>query len=194
VAVAAVAIAVVLLSVQPVLNLLSGRQLMNASFDRLQLVNTYGAFGSVGSARAELIIEGTSDETVTRATRWQAYELPCKPGDPGRRPCLMSPYHRRLDWLLWFAAMGRPAEYPWTVHLAWKLLQNDRVTLGLFAYNPFPAAPPRHLRIDLYQYRFARGQDGLVWERTRLGPWLPPLSLDDEELRAYLRDAGWLRE
>lgn len=32
---------------------------MNSSFDRFHLVNTYGAFGSVGKTRDEVIISGS---------------------------------------------------------------------------------------------------------------------------------------
>ncbi|HEY0369232.1 MAG TPA: lipase maturation factor family protein, partial [Chthoniobacterales bacterium] len=39
---------VALLSIQPILNLFSSRQIMNTSFDPLEIVNTYGAFGAVG--------------------------------------------------------------------------------------------------------------------------------------------------
>jgi hypothetical protein len=77
----AFAIVVVALSIAPTLNLLSGQQMMNASFDRLHLVNTYGAFGSVGRERNEIIFEGSEDGVV-----WRAYEFPFKPGDPMRRP------------------------------------------------------------------------------------------------------------
>src|SRR5213078_4272503 len=55
----ALSILIVVLSVAPVLNLVSGRQIMNTSFNRLDLVNTYGAFGSVGRERLQLVFEGT---------------------------------------------------------------------------------------------------------------------------------------
>jgi Lipase maturation factor len=97
---------VAILSVAPVANLFSERQLMNYSWEPLHLVNTYGAFGSVGRERNEIILEGTSDERLGPETVWRAYELPCKPGDPMRRPCLITPYHYRLDWQIWFAAMS----------------------------------------------------------------------------------------
>ncbi len=42
----ALSILVAYLSIAPVLNLISERQMMNTSFDRLDLVNTYGAFGA----------------------------------------------------------------------------------------------------------------------------------------------------
>ena len=189
--VAAVGVMIALLSVSPVLNLLSGEQVMNTSFTSLPLVNTYGAFGSVGRERAQLVIEGTEDAVVTPETRWTAYQPRCQPADPARRPCWMSPYHRRLDWLLWFAAMGTPREYPWMVHLVAKLLEGDRDVVGLFAWDPFAGAPPRHVRVDLYRYRLARPDAPVWWERTRVGEWLPPLSLDDPALQDFLGSEGW---
>jgi hypothetical protein len=157
-------------------------------------VNTYGAFGSVGRERDQLVIEGTEDATITPETHWLAYQPKCQPADPARRPCWMSPYHYRLDWLLWFAAMGSPREYPWAVRFVWRLLEADRGALGLLAGDPFGGRPPRFVRVELYRYRFAAVGGKLWWERTRLGPWLPPLSRDDESLRRYLRRNGWLDE
>jgi hypothetical protein len=190
--VAVVGLAIVALSVPPVLNLLSGAQIMNTSFTRLPLVNTYGAFGSVGRERAQLVVEGTTDETITPQTRWIAYEFKCQPGDPARRPCWMSPYHYRLDWLLWFAAMGSPRDYPWAVHLVAKLLDADPATLALLAGDPFHGTAPRHVRVDLYRYSFAPRAAKVWWERSRIGPWLPPLARDDQELQDFLRAEGWL--
>jgi hypothetical protein len=164
---------------------------MNTSFTRLPLVNTYGAFGTVGRERNELVFEGTDNAEVTATTRWHPYELKCKPGDPERRPCWMSPYHYRLDWLLWFAAMGTPREYPWAVHLVWKLLHADAGARGLLAVDPFGGQPPRFIRVDLYRYRFAPRGARAWWERTRLGPWLPPLAVDSDGLRAFIERQGW---
>lgn len=135
---------VALLSTDPVANLFSSKQAMNRSFDPFELVNTYGAFGTVGRERFEVVLSGTRDETPGSQTVWQEYELKCKPGDPTRAPCVITPYHYRLDWQIWFAAFPW-ASYqtePWTVHLVWKLLHNDPRTLGLLAKNPFPGPPP----------------------------------------------------
>jgi hypothetical protein len=192
VAAAALTVAIALLSINPVVNLFSSRQLMNTSFTSLPIVNSYGAFGSVGRERAQLVFEGTRDAAVTPETRWQPYQFKCQPGDPARRPCWMSPYHYRLDWLLWFAAMGEPRDYPWAVNLVWKLLRADRRTLSLLAGDPFAGAPPRFVRVELYRYRFAPRGAAVWWERTRLGSWLPPLAADDPRLQAYLRQQGWL--
>jgi hypothetical protein len=191
-AVAILAGVVLVLSIEPVKNLLSNEQAMNFSFTRLQLVNTYGAFGSVGRERQEIVFEGTLDDTIGPQTRWTAYEWKCKPSDPARRPCWMSPYHRRLDWLIWFAAMGPPGQSPWAVHLVWKLLHADPGALGLLAGDPFHGRAPHFVRATLYRYRLTRPGAKVWWERTELSPWLPPLSADRPELRAFLRDNGML--
>jgi hypothetical protein len=172
--------------------MLSGAQIMNTSFTRLPIVNTYGAFGTVGRERLQLVFEGTTDEALTPETKWLPYAFKCQPGDPARRPCWMSPYHYRLDWLLWFAAMGSPRDYPWAVHLVWKLLGADPGTLGLLAADPFHGARPHYVRVDLYRYQFAPLGTKTWWLRTRLGPWLPPLSRDSPELRTFIRSEGWL--
>ncbi len=187
------AVTVGLLSVMPTLNLFSGSQLMNASFDPIHLVNTYGAFGSVGKERDEIIFEGTRDEEVTSRTQWKEYEFKCKPGDPFRRPPFVTPYHCRLDWQIWFAAMSTFQEYPWTLHFVWKLLHNDAGVLGLLAGNPFPGSPPRFIRAELYRYQFAKpgNTEGAWWKRERIGEWLPALSADDEGFKQFLSANGW---
>ncbi len=194
VAVTALLVVVVVLSAGPVANLLSDRQIMNTSFDRLRLVNTYGAFGSVGRHRDELILEGTRDDVITAETSWREYEWKCKPGDPRRRPCLVTPYHYRLDWLIWFAAMSNYDRHPWVVHLIWKLLHNDPGALSLLAGNPFPGDPPGFVRAELYRYEFTDWGDepDAWWKRQRIRDYIAPLSVDNERLRAYLEIHGWI--
>jgi hypothetical protein len=192
--VAALLVLVVVLSVEPVTNLMSGRQAMNASFHQLELVNTYGAFGSVGKVRHEIVFQGTADPIPSEAATWREYEFVCKPGDPARRPCVIAPYQPRLDWQIWFAAMSSPDRYPWTLHLIWKLLHEDPGTLSLLARNPFPEAPPRYVRALLFRYRFAPPGNpaGEWWERDRVAVWIPPLSEEDSRLRRFLQAYGWL--
>ncbi len=189
-AAAVLALVVALLSVQPVANLLSSRQIMNTSFDPLRLVNTYGAFGSIGRARDEIVIEGTRDSVIDGRTRWLEYELPCKPGDVSRRPCIISPYHYRLDWQIWFAAMSRIERQPWLVHMVAKLLEGDPDLRRLLARDPFGDQPPRHVRLLRYRYRFTRDGDQW-WRRTLIQEYLRPLSRDDAELRRFLHRHGW---
>jgi hypothetical protein len=180
------------LSIAPVSNLLASHQVMNTSFDPLHLVNTYGAFGSVGRERFEIVLEGTDDAEPGPTTVWRAYEFKAKPGDPARRPPIVAPYHYRVDWLIWFAAMASPNDHPWLIHLIWKLLHNDPLALDLIANQPFPGKPPRWIRADLYRYRFAPLGSGAWWTREKVGPWLPALSGDDDDLRRFIASRGWL--
>jgi hypothetical protein len=165
---------------------------MNTSFDRLHLVNTYGAFGSVGQERFEIVFEGTADEVIGADTQWREIEFRCKPGDPARRPCFVSPGHLRLDWLIWFAAMEAPVENPWAVHLVAKLLEGEPAVIHLLADDyPFRGRPPRWIRARWYRYWFtAPGEPGW-WQRNLADDWLPPLSRDDAQLRGFLASFGW---
>jgi hypothetical protein len=188
----ALAAVIGLLSIQPVLNLLSSRQAMNTSFDPLELVNTYGAFGTVGQSRDVIIFEGTSTTDPAVATDWKEYVTLALPSDPKRAPVQIAPYQPHLDWQLWFAAMGSPEQYPWAINLVWKLLHNDPGTLSLFAGNPFPNAPPRAIRVIHYIYHFARpgNPQHVYWTREKVGEWLPALSVDDPRLHSFLEGAG----
>jgi lipase maturation factor 1 len=95
---------IVYLSIDPIRNLFSSSQRMNSSFDRFNLVNTYGAFGSVGKVRHEIIISACNRSTIDQCNRdhaWQEYEFRCKAGQVDQAPCFTAPYHRRLPWQLW---------------------------------------------------------------------------------------------
>jgi len=182
---------VALLSLNPVVNLLSPRQAMNASFDPFDLVNTYGAFGSINRERNEVVLEGSLDE-LGPEMRWVPYELPCKPGSVTRRPCQVAPYQLKLDWQLWFASFSSAADEPWLIHLVDKLLRGDHVVDSLFAVQPFPDRPPRYVRAQFYRYRFApRERSGVYWQRELIGEYLPPVSLADTDLRSYLSAQGF---
>jgi hypothetical protein len=191
-----VAAVVLLLSGRPVRNMLSPGQVMNTAFDALHLVNTYGAFGSITRDRYELVVQGTADDMVTDATTWETYEFPGKPTDPSARPPQVAPYHYRLDWQLWFAAMSpTPQRHPWVVHLVAKLLDGDAAITSLLERDPFPEAPPSHVRILRYRYRFTdpdeRRERGRWWARERVGTYLGPVARDDPRLRQRLRQCGW---
>ena len=186
--------ATVLLSVRPALNLFSKNQVMNYSYNRYHLVNTYGAFGSVTRERYEIVMEGTDEFVLTEGTRWREYGFKAKPGEVKRMPPQIAPYHLRLDWMMWFLPFSvgvseqgihlRGYEL-WFMRLVLKLLENDPATLKLFRNNPFPDAPPRFVRALFYHYRYTgwqeRKETGAWWDRRLIGVYLPPLSL--EQLR-----------
>ncbi|MEU4597886.1 lipase maturation factor family protein [Nocardia sp. NPDC023988] len=173
---------VVVASYRPVRNMLSPNQQMNASFDPLHLVNTYGAFGSIGRTRYEIVLEGTEDTHLTDDTVWREYAFKGKPGDPRRMPRQFAPYHLRLDWLMWFAAISPAYARSWALPLAARLLRNDPDTLRLLGPNPFPDAPPHYVRAHLYEYEFSAPAElfgqRIWWRRTLIGEFLPPLTRD----------------
>lgn len=189
VAVCAVTALVAVLSYWPVANLLSSRQQMNASFNRWHLVNTYGAFGSVTKVRHEIVLEGTAEEYVGPQTVWSEYQFRGKPGDPARRPRQFAPYHLRLDWLMWFAALSPQYAEPWFRTLAHRLLEGDRHVSRLLLHDPFRAEPPRWVRARFYRYRFTswaeRRRSGDWWVRELVGEFLPPVSLPGRSGRLH---------
>jgi hypothetical protein len=179
-----------LLSIQPIRNLLSKKQVMNYSYNRFHLVNTYGAFGSVTQKRYEIVIEGTDEPVVTNNTRWREYGFKGKPGDPRRRPPQVAPYHLRLDWLMWFLPFLAVvtergihlASYEiWFLKLIQKLLEDDPVTLKLLGDNPFEKSRPTFIRALFYLYRYTdrreRNETGAWWTRRLVDVYLPPVSL-----------------
>ncbi|MEV6315734.1 lipase maturation factor family protein [Streptomyces sp. NPDC051776] len=172
----------VALSYWPARNLLSRRQQMNRSFNPLHLVNTYGAFGSISRTRREIVVEGTDEPVLTPDTVWRAYEFKGKPGDPARLPPQVAPYHLRLDWMMWFAALSPAYSHSWFLPFVERLLRGDRATLKLLRRSPFPDGPPTHVRARLYQYRFTtrreRKESGAWWHREPVGEFLPPVALD----------------
>jgi hypothetical protein len=169
---------VVVLSYWPAKNLLSRRQLMNAGFNSLHLVNAYGAFGSITRHRDEIVLEGSAADA-----EWREYEFKGKPGDVRRRPRQFAPYHLRLDWLMWFAAMSSARAHRWFLPLVVRLLENDERTTKLLRHNPFPGSPPEYIRARLYRYEFTtlreRRATGAWWKRSLVTEYLPPVSLRD---------------
>ena len=128
--------------------------------------------------RNEIIVEGSNDGVT-----WLPYEFKWKPGDVNHRPGFVEPHQPRLDWQMWFAALGNYQQNPWFVNFCMRLLQGSPEVLALMEKNPFPEKPPRHIRATLYSYRFTdfaeRRRTGAWWRRERLGEYLPPISLRD---------------
>jgi hypothetical protein len=189
-----VAVIVALLSIQPAVNILSSEQVMNTSFDPLDLVNTYGAFGSVGQQRFNVVFEGTMDDTTGNKADWKAYIYKGLPVAVNKQSPQIAPYQLRLDWQMWFAGMSTADQYPWTYNLVWKLLHNDPGAVSLFAGNPFAGKSPRFIRAVLYRYKFAKpgNPQGLWWTREPIGNWIPVLSVNDPQLIRFLEYQGWI--
>jgi Lipase maturation factor len=176
----AVTVLLMVLSYWPVRNLFAHHQLMNASFNRWQLVNTYGAFGTVTRKRIEIVVQGTLDEEPDDDADWREYGFKGKPGDVRRIPRQWAPYHLRLDWLMWFLPL-RSVHEEWFYAFLGKLLQADRQMLKLLRHDPFEGQPPRWIRVRGYLYRFSTRKEfretGQRWVRTLRYEVIPPVSL-----------------
>ncbi len=139
-----------------------------------RIVNTYGLFSVMTTERPEIILEGSADGIA-----WEPYEFRYKPGDLSRPPPFVVPHQPRLDWQLWFAALGDIQRYPWFFNLCIRLLDGSQPVLDLLAHNPFPDHPPRYVRARLYTYRFTTPEEkrryGRWWEREFKSEYLPPI-------------------
>lgn len=139
------------------------------------LVNRYGPFAVMTRERPEIVIEGSRD-----GIHWLEYTFRYKPGDMDRPPPWNIPHQPRLDWQMWFAALGTQEGQPWFGRLMLRLLQGSPEALGLLATNPFPDAPPAYVRALVYDYRFsdpAEKAAGHWWVRQQIGIYYPPVAL-----------------
>ncbi len=137
-----------------------------------QVASNYGLFAVMTTERREIVFEGSDD-----GVHWKPYELPYKPGDPARPPGWATPRQPRLDWQLWFAALGSRDDNRWVGGVMAGLLSGSEPVLRLFSHNPFPDAPPRFLRAAFYRYHFTtpdeRAATGDWWRREYLGLYWP---------------------
>lgn len=144
--------------------------------DPLRISNGYGLFAVMTRSRPEIIIEGSND-----GESWLAYDFKYKAGDPSHAPRWVEPFQPRLDWQMWFAALGDYRDNAWFARLMVRLLQGSPPVLALLARNPFPHAPPRYVRAEIYDYQFTswseRRATGDWWSRRRLGEYSPTLGL-----------------
>lgn len=141
-----------------------------------RIVNGYGLFRVMTKDRPEILIEGSDD-----GIEWRPYEFKWKPGLPDRMPGFVEPHQPRLDWQMWFAALGDPEQNQWFFGLIQRLLENAPAVTQLLSSNPFPQQPPRYLRAELYRYRFSTLAEhrarGVWWSRQELREYLPMVSL-----------------
>ncbi len=149
-----------------------------ARAESFRIVNGYGLFRVMTKDRREIVIEGSAD-----GIDWQSYEFKWKPGDVMRAPGWCAPHQPRLDWQMWFAALGLYRQNPWFVQTVISLLHGKPEVAALFERNPFPQSPPRYVRATVYRYRFTTAEEhqatGASWKRQELGEYLPGVSLED---------------
>ncbi|MGH7814637.1 MAG: lipase maturation factor family protein [Candidatus Binataceae bacterium] len=175
------AMAMVLLSIIEIHAMLTGRislpgALITEAVEPLHIVNTYGLFAVMTTRRPEIGIQGSDD-----GEHWRDYAFKYKPSGTRRAPPWVAPYQPRLDWQMWFAALGNASQNPWFIRFLQRLLENSPHVTALLANNPFPGKPPHYVRAILYDYRFSGYKDkettGAWWVRTPEGYYYPPVAL-----------------
>jgi predicted DCC family thiol-disulfide oxidoreductase YuxK len=141
-------------------------------------INGYGLFAVMTTERHEIILQGSND-----GEHWSDYEFKYKPGDVSVYPKFVAPFQPRLDWQMWFAALGNYQDNLWFENFCLRLLQGSPEVLALLKHNPFPAKPPRFIRAELYNYEFTSLNElratGTWWKRQPIGEYLPPVSLSE---------------
>lgn len=164
-------------AVQPEAEMPSPIRFLAQTMEPFRISNGYGLFRVMTKERKEIQIEGSRD-----GLDWKIYEFKWKPGDVMRAPGWCAPHQPRLDWQMWFAALGSVRQNRWFLNLVVRLLENQREVTNLFEHNPFPEAGPHYIRASFYRYRFTtseeRRQSGAWWKREELGEYLPTISVD----------------
>ncbi len=140
------------------------------------LVNGYGLFAVMTTSRKEIVVEASQD-----AVHWEPYKFNFKPGDVNRPPPLVAPYQPRLDWQMWFAALGARSDSPWFAHFVLRLLQGSQDVRALLQGEPFNGLPPKYVRASLYDYEFTNlselTRSGAWWKRKYIGLFFPEASM-----------------
>ncbi|XP_047128916.1 lipase maturation factor 2 isoform X3 [Hydra vulgaris] len=164
------------------------------------IANSYGLFRSMTGVggRPELVIEG-SDYYYKE---WKELPFYYKPGNLSAPLGFVAPHQPRLDWQMWFAALGSYQRNPWFVHLIYKILQGSKDVAYLMAPSPFKNNPPKYVRSSLYTYHYTKLRNMSEffiqsrkikkwWRREYSKEYTPPLSKDDPSLIKYIHDMGW---
>ncbi|XP_070362740.1 lipase maturation factor 2 isoform X1 [Equus asinus] len=170
----------------------TGAHRLFGAVEHLQLANSYGLFRRMTGlgGRPEVVLEGSYD-----GHHWTEIEFMYKPGNVSRPPPLIVPHQPRLDWQMWFAALGPHTHSPWFTSLVLRLLQGKEPVIRLLqndvAQYPFHKQPPTYVRAQRYKYWFSQpGEQGRWWRRQWVEEFFPPVSLGDPLLDALLRQFG----
>jgi hypothetical protein len=143
-----------------------------------RLINTYGLFAIMTTARPQIIIEGSYDGET-----WQAYELRWQPQELGKAPPIVAPHQPRLDWQLWFAALGNINSNEWFVAFIRRLQEGSPDVLRLLKSSPFPPDnPPTYIRAQVYNYTFStpdqKRDTGDWWQREYQYDYMPVVNFE----------------
>jgi hypothetical protein len=143
----------------------------------LHVAYPYGLFRVMTKERPEITVEGSDD-----GVSWKPYRFRWKPCELDRRPRFTTPHMPRLDWQMWFAALGGDCRSErWFLRFEQRLLEGSPEVLALLRENPFPDRPPRYVRARLSLYTFTRWGSHDWWASQDLGLYCPPMGLRDAD-------------
>ena len=135
-----------------------------ASLAPLHLVSGYGLFARMTRERVEFVFEGTRN-----GEDWERYVFQAKPDLPQELPGQSAPHLPRLDWGLWFAALGHPAYEPLVAELQSALERAEPDVLALLRSDPFEGARPQEVRVRSVRQRFSTWSEhsaaGVYWNQ-----------------------------
>ncbi|KAK7870100.1 hypothetical protein R5R35_011080 [Gryllus longicercus] len=162
----------------------------HSRLDHLHLTNSYGLFRRMTGVdgRPEVILEGSNHIEGP----WKEYNFLYKPGNVNSTPPFVAPHQPRLDWQMWFAALGTYHQNPWLMGLTYRLLNGQPEVLQLLdsSKNPFPNKPPKYIKASLYHYQYTpwnQRWSEAWWTRSKQSEYLPIFSRDHPPLLEYLR-------
>ena len=158
-------------------------------------------------ARPEIILEAQ----INDSNEWRELSFRWKPGRLDAMPLQVAPHQPRLDWLMWFAALGSVGHNPWLVSFIDKLLHGCPAVTDLINEPDIVSGKQKvtMVRANLYHYDFTRvdtewsrripgvemttminGMPAKVWSRKLVGQYIPPLDVNNESLRDFLAHSG----
>lgn len=154
----------------------------------LHLTNSYGLFRRMTGVggRPEVVIEGSNSLDGP----WTEFQFKYKPGDVNRSLPFVAPHQPRLDWQMWFAALGTYHQNPWIMSLAYRILTGQEEVMKLMGTSPF-SKPPKYLRASLYHYHYvpwSQRYSSATWTREKVGEYFPVFSKDHPPLLDYLKN------
>ncbi|EEB19962.1 conserved hypothetical protein [Pediculus humanus corporis] len=157
--------------------------------EHLQIVNSYGLFRRMTGVggRPEVIIEGANDLKGP----WYEYNFKYKPGNVNSSLPIVAPYQPRVDWQMWFAALGTYHQNPWLMSTVYRLLEGEKTVLQLLDMNKLPfSKPPKYIKGSLYLYHYtpwSQRKQPMWWKRENVGEYFPIFSKDQSSLIDYLK-------
>lgn len=145
-------------------------------------LNSYGLFAVMTTTRPEITIEGSEDGNI-----WHAYSFKYKPGRLDHAPGFCEPHMPRLDWQMWFAALGDVRRNTWLLLFEQRLLEHDREVLALLAGDSFRLyGRVKYVRAMVANYHFTNmatwRATGNWWRADEASPYSPVLTLRNGRL------------